>query len=100
MSYYTEPDSHIRDEVKVALNLSNYAIKKELDHATGFDISNLATKKDFLAIKAEFDKLDIAKMINGQTSLNNLNTKVDDLDVTKLKTVPWKKLEKIKWCSR
>ena len=88
MSYYTEPDSHIRVEVKVALNLSNYAIKKELDHATGFDISNLATKKDFLAIKAEFDKLDIAKMINVQTSLNNLNTKVDDLDVTKLKTVP------------
>ena len=28
MSYYTEPDSHIRDEVKVALNLSNYAIEK------------------------------------------------------------------------
>ena len=88
MSYYTEPDSPIRDEFKVALNLSNYAIKKELDHATGFDIYNLATKKDFLALKAEFDKLDIAKMINVQTSLNNLKTKADDLDVTRLKTVP------------
>ena len=88
MSYYTEPGSHIRDEVKVALNLSNYAIKKELDHATGFDISNLATKKDFLALKAEFDKLDIAKAVNVQTNLNNLKTKVDDLDVTRLKTVP------------
>ena len=28
MSYYPEPDSHIRDEVKVVLNLSNYATKK------------------------------------------------------------------------
>ena len=28
MSYYQEPDSHIRDEVKVVLDLSNYATKK------------------------------------------------------------------------
>ena len=41
MSYYPEPDSHIRDKVKVVLDLSNYATKKELDHARG----DLATKK-------------------------------------------------------
>ena len=29
MSYYAEPDSHIRDKVKVVLDLSNYATKKE-----------------------------------------------------------------------
>ena len=28
MSYYPEPDSHIRDKMKVVLDLSNYAIKK------------------------------------------------------------------------
>ena len=28
MSYYPEPHSHIRDEVKVVLQLSNYATKK------------------------------------------------------------------------
>ena len=28
MSYYPEPDSQIRDKVKVVLDLSNYAIKK------------------------------------------------------------------------
>ena len=28
MSYYPEQDSHIRDEVKVVLDLSNYATKK------------------------------------------------------------------------
>ena len=28
MSYYSEPDSQIRDKVKIVLDLSNYAIKK------------------------------------------------------------------------
>ena len=28
MSYYPEPDSHIRDKVKVVLDLSNYATKR------------------------------------------------------------------------
>ena len=27
MKYYPEPDSHIRDKVKVVLDLSNYATK-------------------------------------------------------------------------
>ena len=52
MSYYPEPDSHIRDKVKVVLDLSNYATKKELEHATGVDISDLAAKKYFISFKA------------------------------------------------
>ena len=28
MSYYPEPDTHIKNKVKVVLNLSNYATKK------------------------------------------------------------------------
>ena len=44
MSYYPEPESHIRDKVKVVLDLLNYANKKELDHATGVDTSDLAAK--------------------------------------------------------
>ena len=39
-------------------------------------------------MKAEFDKLDINKLVNVSTSLNNLKLKVDDVDVGKLKTVP------------
>ena len=35
MSYYPEPDSHIvKDKVKVALDLLNYATKKETEYAT------------------------------------------------------------------
>ena len=88
MSYYPESDSYIRDKVKVVLGLSNFATKKELEYATGFDTFDLAAKKDFIALKAEVDKLDIAKLVNIPTSLNNLKTKVDDLDVGKFKTVP------------
>ena len=39
-------------------------------------------------MKAEVDKLHINKPINVSTSWNNLKTKVDDLSVDKLKTVP------------
>ena len=59
-----------------------------MDHATGVNISDLAAKKDSLALKAEVDKLDINKLVNVPTSLNNWKTKVDDLNVGKLKTVP------------
>ena len=38
-------------------------------------------------MKAEVDKLDINKLTNLRTSLNNLKTKVNDLDVGKLKTI-------------
>ena len=79
---------HSRDKVNVVLDLTNYATKKELEHATGVDIYDLAPEKDFIALKAEVDKLDIAKLVNVRTSLNNLKTKVDHLDIAKLKTVP------------
>ena len=78
---YPKPDSHIRDKVEVALDLSNYASKRELDHVTSVDTSDLAAKEDFTTFKAEFDKLDINKLVNVPVSLNNLKRNVDDLDV-------------------
>ena len=88
MSYYPEADSHIRDKVKIVLNFSNYTTKKELDDTTDLDTSDLSAKKDFIAWKAEVDKLDINKLLSLPTSLNNLKTNEDDSDVDKLKTVP------------
>ena len=67
------------------LDLSNYASKEELDHATRVDTSDLAAKKNFIALKTEVDKLDINKLVNVSTSVNNLKTKVDHLVVGKLK---------------
>ena len=68
--------------------MSNYATKEELDHATGVDSSDLAVKKDFVALKAKVDKLNIDKLTNVPTSLYSLKTKVDGLDIGKLKTPP------------
>ena len=76
MIYYPEPDSHIRDKVRVVLDFSNYTTKKELEHVTD------------IASKAEVDKLDINKLINLPNNLNNLETKVDDLYIDTLKTIP------------
>ena len=53
MCYYPEPDSHVKDKVKVVLYFSNYATEKEPEHATGIDTSDLATKKDIIALKTE-----------------------------------------------
>ena len=57
----------------------------------------VAAKRDYIALKAEVDKLDINKMVNVPTVLNNLKTKVDDLDVENLKTarVDLKKLKDV-----
>ena len=77
--------SHFTNKVKVVSDLSNYATKKELENATGIDTSDLAAKEDFIALKAEVDKLDITKLTSVQTSLNNLKTKAHDLDVANWK---------------
>ena len=46
MSYYAEPDIHIRDKVKVVLDLLNYGTKNKLDQAAG----DLAAKKNILLL--------------------------------------------------
>ena len=51
------------------------------------DTSDLASKKDFIASTAELENLGINKLVDFRTNLNNLKTKVDDLDVGKLKNV-------------
>ena len=68
--------------------MTNYATNQELDRATGVVTSDLAAKKYFIALKTEVGKLNINKLVNVSTSLNNSKTKVDDLDVGKLKAVP------------
>ena len=76
MDYYPESD---KDKVKVVLELSNFVTKKELEHATGVDTSNLAAKSYFIALKVEDDKLGINEFLNVPTGLNDLKIKVDDL---------------------
>ena len=58
------------------MHLSNYAIKKELEDATGVDATDFAAKNGFIDLKAEVDKLDINTLVNVPTGLNNLKTKI------------------------
>ena len=74
MSYYGEPDSHIRDKVKVVIDLLNYATKTELDHAASIYTTDLAAKKDFMTLKGKVDKLHFNKLTNVPSSFNNLKT--------------------------
>ena len=78
---------NIIDKVKAVLDLSNYATRNNWDLATGVNTSDLTAEKNFLALKAEVDKLDINKLVNVPTNSNNLKTNVDDCDIGKSKTV-------------
>ena len=41
----------------------------------------LVAKKNFIDLKAEVDKLDNNELVNVPTGLNDLKTKVDDLEL-------------------
>ena len=58
--------------VKFELDLSNYATKADLKNATSVDISKFAKKVDLASLKFNVGKLDIDKLKNVPTNLNNL----------------------------
>ena len=79
-----EPDSHIRDKVKVIQDLTNYAAKsnQNMRHLL-INLIQLLKK-----MKIEVEKLVINRLLNVPTNQNDLNAKLDDLDVGKFKTFP------------
>ena len=85
--YFPEPKS-LGGRVKVELDLSNYATKKDLKNATGVDTSKFAKKVDLANLKSDVDKLNIDKLKNVPINLSNLKSKVDKLDVDKLLPAP------------
>ena len=85
--YFPKPKS-IKGNVKVELDLSNYATKADLKNATGVDTLDSAKETDLANLKSDVDKLDIDKLKTLSTNLSNLKSKVDKLDVDKLVPVP------------
>ena len=75
MSQYFPPyKGHIAD-VKVRLDLTNYATKTDLKNVTHVDTSSFAIKTNLAGLKAEVDKLDIDKLKpvpNGLAKLSNV----------------------------
>ena len=84
---FPKPNS-LGANVKVELNLSNYATKTDIKNATGADTSSFAKKIDLASSKSDVNKLDIDDSKNIPTNLSNLKSKVDKLDVDKLVPVP------------
>ena len=87
MSEYFSELKSSGGRVKVELELSNYATKADLKNAAGVDTSIFAKKVDLASWKSNVDKVDIDKLKNVSTNLNNLKSKVDKLDFEKLVSV-------------
>ena len=86
MSEYFYQYKLFRGNVKVELDLYNYATKADLKGATDFDTCNLAAKSDLASLKAKADKMDIdKKLITAPADLSKLSNVVDN-DIIK-KTV-------------
>ena len=73
-SYFPKPKS-IKENVKVELDLSNYATKVDLKNATDVDTSDFAKKTDSANLKSDIDKLDIDELKNVPTNVISLKSK-------------------------
>ena len=58
MSTYYPPYKSSSQNIKVELDLANYATKTELKNITHVDVSSYASKTNLAALKSEVDKTD------------------------------------------
>ena len=73
MSEYFLKSKSLGANVKVVLDLSNYATK----NAAGIDVSNFAKKPDLANLKSDVDKLDTDRLKNVPSNLSNLKSKLE-----------------------
>ena len=98
MSKYFPPYNNSSENIKVELDLSNYAAKKDIKDITHIDASGFAFKTNLAALKIEVDKIDTDKLkavpndlarlsnvvkneVVKKTDYNMLKSKVDGIDV-------------------
>ena len=81
MSYYP-PYKSSSNNVKVKLDLTNYATKTDLKNITHVDVSSFASKTNLAASKTEVDKIGVNKLKTTPIDLDRLNNLVKN-DVVK-----------------
>ena len=81
MSYYPPYKSSSKN-VKVELDLNNYATKNDLKNITHVDVSSFASKTNLAALKTEVDKIDTDKLKTVPTDLAKLTNAIEN-DVVK-----------------
>ena len=70
------------NNIKVELDLANYATKDDVKNITRVDVSSYATKTNLAALKSEVDKIDTDKLKAVRTDLSQLSNVVKN-DVVK-----------------
>ena len=83
MSQYFPPYNNSSKNIKVELDLSNYAIKDDVKNITHVDVSSYAAKTNFAALKTEVDKIDIDKIKTVPDNLAKLTNVVKNEIVKK-----------------
>ena len=81
--YFPKPSSH-EENIKVEIDLSNYATNKDINDITHVDTSNFALKTNLTNLKTELDKLDIDKLVPIPDDLSKLSNIVKNDVVKKL----------------
>ena len=72
--YFPKPSSH-EENIKVKIDLSNYATKRDINDITHVDTSNFPLKTNLANLKTDVDKLNIDKLVpipNGLSKLSNV----------------------------
>ena len=77
MSYYP-PYKSSSNNVKVELDLTNYATKNDLKNITHVDVSSFASKTNLAALKTEVDKIDTDKLNTAPTDLAKLTNTIEN----------------------
>ena len=81
--YFPKPfNSHFGSNIKVKIDLSNYATKTDIKNISHVDISSFALKTNLAHLKTEVDKLDIEKLAPVSVDLSKLSDVVKN-DVVK-----------------
>ena len=81
MSYYP-PYRSSNNNIKVKLDLVNYATKTDLKNITHADVSSFASKTNLAALKTEVDKIDTDKLKTTPADLAKLTNAIEN-DVVK-----------------
>ena len=81
ISYYS-PYKSSSNNVKVELDLTNYATKTDLKNITHVDVSSFASKTNLAVLKTEVDKIDTDKLKTVPTDLAKLTNAIEN-DVVK-----------------
>ena len=82
MSQHYPPYKSSSNNIKVEVDLANYATKTDLENITHVDVSSFASKTNLAALKTEVDKINIDKLKTAPTDLAKLTNAIEN-DIVK-----------------